>query len=441
MPVAPVSPSSRICRPSKFYWRPEPWQFQALLLPLLLGLAFTALPASARSKAADPTTGHTIVGSGDPRDGYANAAFQTSSQSIRTAPGTRLDLADLAANPPLGLPPLLDPPDSAAIDLGRRLFFDRRLSANKTLSCGMCHVPEQAFTQNELATPVGIEGRFVRRNAPALFNVGYRARLFHDGRENSLEAQIYSPLLAENEMGNKSRQAVLATIGAIPDYTQAFAARFADGLTENNLATVLAAYQRALLSADSPFDRWYLGGDSAAIEPRAREGFFLFAQVGCNRCHTFNNRFAHFTDDGLHRTGTEFASRARETRPLEALQIAPGVQVPLSNTIPAPERHDRGLEEVTGQVHDRFRYRTPSLRNVALTGPYMHDGSLGTLLDVVNFYNEGGGADPGKDPTLIPLNLTALEKDALVAFLEALTGSNLDALAEDARSVSIGDRN
>ena len=304
----------------------------------------------------------------------------------------------------------------------------------------MCHVPEQAFTQNELKTPVGIEGRFVRRNAPALFNVAYRQRLFHDGRETSLTEQIFSPLLAANEMGNPTRQAVLARIAELPEYAVEFDRLFADGLDEASLGQALAAYQSALLSADSPFDRWFYGGNPGAMEEDAKAGFFLFVQAGCNGCHTFSSQHAEFTDDQLHRTGVEHASRAREATPPSEVQVAPGVIIPLTASLPAPPRNDYGLEEVTGNPADRFRYRTPTLRNVALTAPYMHDGSLASLADVVAFYDAGAGTDPDRDGSLQPLGLTQIEQQALIAFLQSLTGSNIDALAADARSVPIGER-
>lgn len=380
------------------------------------------------------------IGQGDPRQGYESINFETRSRRLDGGSGSRLALAELAADPPLGLPPLANPPPAAHIDLGRRLFYDRSLSANGTLSCGMCHVPEQAFAQNELATPVGIEGRFVRRNAPALYNVGYRQRLFHDGRETSLVAQIWSPLLAANEMGNTSRDSVLERITANPEYAAAFGHLFSEAANERHLGDVLAAYQRALLSANSPFDRWFYGGDSSVMSQAAERGFFTFTGVGCHRCHMFSNRHALFTDDGLHRTGVEYVSRARESATPDTLQIAPGVLVPLRVSIPRPDRADEGAWEVSRLEADRWRYRTPSLRNVALTAPYMHDGSLRTLADVVRFYVSGGGGDPERAPEIQPLNLTEAEQSDLVAFLESLTGDNVDALALDARSTPIGEQ-
>ncbi|MGE0623636.1 MAG: cytochrome-c peroxidase [Pseudomonadales bacterium] len=402
--------------------------------------AYGAPPANGTATAQAPAAGFERIGQGDPRDGYESEAFETRSRRLDTTPGAPLALADLAAAPPLGLPALPDPPGRDEIDLGRRLFYDRALSANGTLSCGMCHVPEQAFTQNELATPVGIEGRFVRRNAPALYNVGYRQQLFHDGRETSLAAQIWSPLLAANEMGNGDREQVLARIAADPDYAEAFQTLFGGAPTAGTLGRVLAAYQRALLSANSPFDRWYFGGEAGAMTPAARRGFFTFTEAGCHRCHTFSNRHALFTDDALHRTGVEYLSRRREASPVEVLQVAPGVIIPLAVSVARPDRADEGAFEVSGREDDRWRYRTPSLRNVALTAPYMHDGSLRTLKDVVRFYDTGGGDDPDRDPALQPLGLTDEARSDLVAFLESLTGDNVDALAADARSAPVGDR-
>jgi cytochrome c peroxidase len=379
------------------------------------------------------------IGQGDSREGYESLGYRSQSRSLQGLVGIRANLEQRAASPPLGLPGLPDPPSEALIDLGRRLFFDRRLSANKTLSCGMCHVPEQAFTQHELATPVGIEGRFVRRNAPALYNVGYRRLLFHDGRESDLSEQIWAPLLASNEMGNPDRAAVLTTVAADRGYVLAFDTLFDEGLNARTVGLALAGYQRALVSADSPFDRWFYGGDSTALEPNAKRGFLLFAEKQCLSCHQLTNSHAHFTDDNLHRTGVGYRSHRLNQQPVKSVQIAPGVEVPLSIEIVPPARFDEGLKEITGREADRWRYRTPSLRNVAITAPYMHDGSLATLDAVIEFYDRGGGTDPGKDPLLVPLQLRLSQRQDLEAFLRALTGSDVEQLTADARSTVIGD--
>ena len=305
------------------------------------------------------------------------------------AGGFEVAHAAAPASPPLGLPAFTHTPDQGRVALGARLFFDPVLSSDGSMACSTCHRPEQAFTQNGIATPIGSDGLPLRRNAPTLLNVGYRQRLFHDGRESDLARQPFSPLLAANEMGNRALSDVIQRLAAAPDYVQAFNAAFEEGLSAANLGRALADYQRTLRSAASPFDRWYYGGDTQAMSADAKAGFFVFSASGCGDCHRFTHGSAQFTDDGLHRTGV--------TGP------------------------DRGLEEITGNPEDRYRFRTPTLRNVALTAPYMHDGSLATLMDVVTFYNAGGGRLNGQ-PTLQPLDLSNEDLHVLVVFLRSLTG-------------------
>lgn len=387
-----------------------------------------------RADAPDPG----VVGAGDDRRGYERDDYRSQSARI-VSPGRPLDLVALIAQPPLGLPPVPGAkPSKAMIDLGRRLFFDRRLSFNGTLSCGMCHVPEQGFTQNELATPVGFAGASVKRNAPALYNVAYRPRLFHDGREGALELQIWAPLLAANEMANPSIGLVVERIAVLPEYRDAFDAAFGCGPDVVAVGQALAAYERGLLSADSAFDRWYFGHDAAAMTRSAVRGFKVFRDQGCASCHTIGADNALFSDDDFHDTGVGYAASQR--RAPSSVQLAPGVSVSVATPIEAPVANDLGRYEATLQTADRWRYRTPTLRNVAVTAPYMHDGSLATLADVVDYYIAGGVPHAGQDARIRPLTLTARERADLVAFLESLTGSNVDALAADARTVTIGDR-
>jgi len=379
-----------------------------------------------------------IVGRGDDRSHYERADYQSRSARLPTG-GAALDLVALIARPPLGLPPVPGPiPSRAAIDLGRRLFFDRRLSFNGTLSCGMCHVPEQGFAQNELATPVGFAGQSVKRNAPALYNVAYRPRLFHDGREYALELQIWAPLLAGNEMANPSMGSVIERVAAIDDYASAFETAFGSGPTAANIGQALAAYERALLSAASPFDRWYFGGEAAALSTSAQRGFDVFRSRGCAACHTLADDHAHFTDEQYHDTGIGYRASMQD-RSVSRLQLAPGVEVELAATTAVPAANDLGRYEATLDRNDRWRYRTPTLRNVAVTAPYMHDGSLATLDAVIDHYAAGGVPHEGLDPRIRPLSLSTDERADLVAFLQALTGSNVDDLAADARSAAIGD--
>ena len=399
------------------------------LLPLLL---LYLLPAAAQPDEFER------VGRGDERSGYETTEYVTDSRRIGVLGGESARLQALAAEPPLGLPPMAagQTASAAGIRLGRRLFFDRRLSFNGTLSCANCHVPEQGFTQNELRTPLGIEGRSVKRNAPALYNVAYRTTLFFDGREENLVQQIWSPLLAENEMGNPSVGTVLRQLRELDDYDASFQAAYGEGVGMQTLGRALAEYQRALLSADSPFDRWYFGGEADALPESAKRGFALFVDRGCSECHQLQDGYAHFTDDDFHNTGLGFR---RAMEPSRRVQLAPGVFVDRKDDIPEPRLSDLGRYEATGRPQDRWKFRTPSLRNVAVTAPYMHDGSLATLAEVVDFYNAGGVPNEGLDPRIRPLGLAPHHKGDLIAFLKSLNGSNLDALAADARLAPIGD--
>ena len=212
-------------------------------------------------------------------------------------------------SPPLGLPAVPVPADNLMtyekVQLGRKLFFDRRLSRNGTMSCAMCHVPEQGFTNNEMATSVGIEGRIVRRNAPTIYNVAYLSNMFHDGRDSSLEFQIWGPLLAPNEMANPSIGSVIKKIRTFADYKGLFEAVFGKrGLGIETVGMALASYERTLVSGNSPFDRYHFGGDENAVEESVKRGFQLFKGKGqCSICHTIDDTHALFTDDSLHNTG------------------------------------------------------------------------------------------------------------------------------------------
>ena len=407
------------------------------------------LPLTAVFTVADTplTDGTHKVGLADSRVGYESVSYVTDSKVVIQTLGQRQPLYQLSVTPPLGLPKVAGQLDPAEIDLGRELFFDRRLSKNETLSCAMCHIPEQGFTQNELATPVGHLGKGVRRNVPSLYNVAFTEDLFLDGREQSLEAQIWSPLLAENEMANESREAVLAKLALNARYKARFAETFDEGLTERTLGRALAAYQRALLSGDSPFDRWYFGGEGSPRMGSGKEdypalaarGFAVFKDKGCASCHHINDTSALFTDGQFHNTGTGYLRAGRALRP-PSVQLAPGVFVVPTVDTETETFTDDGRYEVTGLDADKWRYRTPSLRNVALTGPYMHDGSIATLEGVVAFYAEGGGGDPAQDPRTRSVQLTQSDQEALLAFLRTLTSSHVDALVSDARSVTIGER-
>ena len=341
------------------------------------------------------------------------------------------------AKVPLGLPGLpasaRTPP--ALADLGRKLFFDRRLSFNGTMSCAMCHVPEEGFTSNGSRTAVGMEGKSLRRNAPALYNVIWQRRLFHDGREDSLASQVWLPLLHADEMANPSVGHVLARIRGLRDYNGAFEKVFAGrGASMDRVGAAVAAFEATLVSGNSRFDRRWYGGDATALSAQELSGFDLFrGKAGCVACHTVGERDALFSDGRFHVTGAGFAGGGeRFTVPL-----APGVSTELSDaelaSFAAHEEPDLGRFEITQKPQDRYAFKTPSLRNVSRSAPYMHDGSMATLEDVIEFYSRGGGSVVGKSPLLKSLVLSADEKGALLAFLKSLDGDNIDALAKAAR--------
>jgi len=389
------------------------------------------------------------AGPGDYKGSYDSPDYVTRSISLEARVGQETDLLERAANPPLGLPPLpvpeYNPLTREKVELGRKLFFDRRLSLNGTQSCAMCHIPEQGFTNNELATAVGLEGRDVGRNTPTLYNVAYKTRMFHDARESTLEQQAWQPMINPVEMANPSIGWVLAELRALKDYDSLFEAAFESGeINMNTVAEALASYQRTLLVADSPFDRWYYGDDPDAMGEAAQRGFGLFTgKAGCSGCHTIGADHALFTDEGLHNIGTGYERAMGDPPGPSRVALAPGVFAEVDPEIVAAVSgpgagNDLGRYEVTGDVDDRWHFKTPSLRNVGLSAPYMHDGSLLTLEDVVAFYNQGGVPNPLLDPRIRPLGLSAREEADLVAFMEALTG-DYRPLVLDAFAAPVGD--
>ncbi len=386
---------------------------------------------------------------GDDKAGYERGDYRTRSLSLAARRGEPADLLALARQPPLGLPPVPvpagNPLTAQKIALGRKLFYDRRLSLNDTFSCAMCHIPEQGFTSNELATAVGIEGRTVRRNTPTLYNTAYNRQLFHDAREDRLEQQVWAPLLARNEMGNPAIGWLLDKIGALSDYDGLFEAAFGGrGPSMETLGMAIASYERTLVSANSPFDRWYYGGEQGALGEAARRGFGLFTgKAGCSACHLIGPDSALFTDQGLHNTGVGYRASMGVEPQTRRVLVAPGVYLDVDSDAIASvsERppSDLGRYEITQDPGDRWRYKTPGLRNVALTAPYMHNGSLATLDDVVAFYDQGGVPNEVLDPLIRPLGLSERERSQLVAFLESLTGDNVQVLVADAFAAPIGD--
>lgn len=294
-----------------------------------------------------------------------------------------------AAEPQIGPLPAVqhpkdNPPSKAKVALGRELFFDPRLSRNDKVSCATCHQPERGFASGTQFA-AGIDDQRGTRHVPSLLNVAYQRALFWDGRAATLEAQAWGPIENASEM-DSPRDKLVEKLRAIADYRDAFATVFGGELTAEQVAAALAAYQRTLVARDTPFDR-YLAGDRSALSPAAERGRELFfGHALCSQCHAG----AELTDQKYHNIGIGIGSK------------------------------DRGRRDVTMRREDHAAFRTPALREIAHTAPYMHDGSLATLADVVRHYNFGGVTDesnPHRDPLLEVLYLSPDQVEDLVAFL------------------------
>ncbi len=289
--------------------------------------------------------------------------------------------------PPVPIP-VDNPQTDAKVRLGAQLYFDTRLSADRTISCATCHDPKTGWA-NHNPTDTGIGGQVGGRNSGTIIDAAYMTFQFWDGRAGSLEEQALGPIHNPIEMG-ETLENVVRKLNAIPGYREEFQRVFGTDATTDGIAKAIAAFERTVISGPSPFDR-YIGGDEKAMSPAAIRGMEIFNGKGhCSPCHSG----PMFSDQGFHNLGV--GTDAAEP--------------------------DIGREKITQDPADRGRFKTPGLRNVALTSPYLHTGSEKTLMDVVEFYNRGGIQNPNLDPMMLPLQLTQGEKQDLVAFLEALTG-------------------
>jgi cytochrome c peroxidase len=332
---------------------------------------------------------------------------------------------------PLGLPadtwdyyiPRHNPLTPAKVELGRRLFFDARLSADGRVSCATCHDPKLAFTDGK-AVAEGIFGRRGARNSPTLLNAMFNAGQFWDGRANTLEDQAIQPLTNPLEMGDQSHDDVVKRLRAISEYRAEFQSVFGAEVKIELVGKAIAAFERTLVSGDSPFDR-FVAGDSDAISDAARRGFALFrGKARCSRCHTFNDMIPFFSDSNYHNTGVaaNHPNFDRLSRRAYAVVETDRAKEVIDKLATEEGGQELGRVLITYQVFDIGSYRTPGLRNVALTAPYFHDGSARTLADVVRFYNEGGRQNINREWDLNALALTEDEQRDLVSFLESLSG-------------------
>ena len=341
---------------------------------------------------------------------------------------------------PLGIPPevwtYFIPKDSPLtrqkVELGRKLFFDTRLSANGIVSCATCHDPKFGFADSKPVAE-GIDGRRGVRNTPTILNSMFNASQFWDGRADSLDAQAVMPLINPDEMGNRSLDEVVARLRKIPEYSTQFEAVFNRPVTIEDVGKAIASFERTLVSGNSAFDR-YIAGDRAAMSESALRGLGVFRGKGrCAICHNFNMSFPFLTDQNYRNTGIAANNPAFNDLTRAALELArSGASPELLEALGKQKgASDLGRFLITGNALDIGAFRTPSLRNVELTAPYFHDGSAATLLDVVRYYVRGGNESPSRDWELHAVTLTEAEQLDLVEFLKSLTG---DEARKEARS-------
>ncbi|MBZ5719447.1 MAG: c-type cytochrome [Acidobacteriia bacterium] len=303
---------------------------------------------------------------------------------------------------PLGLPPVPipadNPPTAETIALGRRLYYDPALSIDNTVSCATCHSPQAGFADPKPVSE-GVGKKTGTRNSPTVFNAAYFQVQFWDGRAPSLEKQAEGPVQNPVEMAN-TLAAVEQKLSADPSYRDQFAKAFGPGpITYEMVEKSIASFERTVISANSPFDRWKYGHEETAVSDSVKRGFIVFTskkKANCAACHLVGEKEALFTDNKFHDIGIG----------VDFGQIT-----------------DPGLYAVTKKESDRGLFRTPSLRNIALTAPYMHDGSLKDLKQVMDFYIGAGNSNPNLDKEIHTLDfLTGQERADLVAFLNSLTG-------------------
>src|SRR5947199_3168630 len=353
----------------------------------------------------------------------------------------------LVALPAAGAPPTLPPGVSAVlyelavpagteptperVALGDKLFNDKRLSVNNAASCATGHDASNAFVdQKPLPDGVASPKERPQRNSPTVVNAMFNATQFWDGRAPTLEEQAKLPILNPIEMGQKSPDDVVAKVRALPEYREAFPRVFGHEATYDDIAAAIAAFERTQYAGDAPFDR-FVAGDEKAIGAAAKQGWGLFNGKGrCSDCHAFSTVSPLFSDQKFHNIGiaahkTDFIDLARKA----ASTVRAGDVKQVDELAIQTHFSELGRFLVTKQANDIGAFKTPGLRNVAITAPYMHDGSLATLWDVMDHYNKGGVPNPNLDGGMQRLGLTDAEIDDLVAFMESLTSRKFAAFA------------
>lgn len=312
-------------------------------------------------------------------------------------------------------------PRPEVVALGDKLFNDKRISSDGTVACATCHVPETGFVDHKV-TSEGVGKQRGQRNSPTVLNAMFNATQFWDGRSATLEDQAKLPILNPIEMGMKSPEDVVAKVKAIPEYAASFQKLYGRAVTYDDLAASIASFERTQYSGSSAFDK-FIGGDEKAVDDSAKRGWALFnGKARCTDCHAGNRVNPLFSDQKFHNIGVaahkqNFTSLAREARST----VEAGDQKQIDELAVGSKFSELGRFLVTKKTNDIGAFKTPTLRNIAITAPYMHDGTFATLWDVLDHYNKGGIANPFLDGGMQRLGLTEKDEDDLVGFLASLT--------------------
>ena len=334
-------------------------------------------------------------------------------------------------------------PTPGRVALGEKLFFDSRLSGDGTVACATCHDPARAFTDGRPVS-VGIHGGVGQRNAPTVLNALYNKTQFWDGRVNTLEQQAALPITNPFEMGSASIGDAVSKIAEEKDYQTQFMQAFGRGVNEQDMLRAISAYERTLFSFDSPFDH-FIAGDANAIDDSAKRGWELFnSKARCNLCHAFSDKqrdVTVFTDNDFHNIGIGILRhRVGPLAQQAEHELAQGNLPDVDKAAITSDLSVLGRFLLTKKQSDIAAFKTPDLRNVLVTGPYFHDGSMQTLWDALDHYNKGDGiSDPWLDEDMQPLALTESEIDDLVALLVSLTSPQYKELGDQeyARQLAI----
>lgn len=327
-----------------------------------------------------------------------------------------------------------NPQSPGKIALGKKLFFDGRLSADGAVACATCHNPERAFTDGRPVS-IGIHERAGQRNSPTVLNALFNRQQFWDGRVDTLEEQAALPITNPAEMGQPSLGGAVAAVAAVEEYRRAFREAFGRPVNGTDLTRALAAYERTLVSFGAPFDR-FIAGDQGAIGESAKRGWELFnSQARCNKCHAATDQqrdTATFTDFDYHNIGIGIIRHNVVPLAIRAEgEVAAGHLPSVDRAAIGSDLSVLGRFLVTRKEADLAAFKTPDLRNVLVTAPYFHDGSQATLWDTLDHYNKGDGLNnPWLDEDIQPLALTESDIDDLVAFLASLTSPEYKELGD-----------